>query len=167
MLNKKGLSLAELIVAVALISVVMVFLYNLLSDIKNEISNSDFAINNQLNRFEIIDLVQSDMQDETITSILLVTSNQLKIVYTNSKYTLIKTDYDNNTITVTNKDGLNTMWIMDSDCFIGDIYHETDTFSSGKNNYYISIPIYTTNEKNITTDSNNVLDDLEFFHINP
>ena len=48
MLNKKGSSLLELIISIALISVVMGFLVKLLVDLNNKDTNSDFAINNQV-----------------------------------------------------------------------------------------------------------------------
>ena len=54
MLNNKGMSLMEILVSIILISVVLVFLFELLIDLKNESKNNDYASNNQINRMEII-----------------------------------------------------------------------------------------------------------------
>lgn len=170
MINKKGMSLAELIIAVALISVVLVFLYSLLSDIKNEMTNSDFAINNQQNRFEIIKTIQNDLLDETIYEIKKEDSGtKITISYTtNTNDTIIYIDYNANSIKVESKDDLTTTWILDENCFIGS---DVSTISSKLANYddqtfYINIPIYTTNADNISSSSNNTLDDITIYHIN-
>ena len=47
MLNKKGTSLIEVIISIALISIVLVFMIRLLIDLNNEENNNEYAVNNQ------------------------------------------------------------------------------------------------------------------------
>lgn len=164
MKNNKGMSLAELIIAVGLISVVMVFLYSFMSDIKNEIDNSNFAINNQVNRFEIIKTVQNDMLDANVTKVELSTDDKaITIEYSDGTSTVILIEYTDNTITVTTKEDVTTKWEMDEDCFIGS--NIVTTISETNETFYINIPIYTTNESNSST-NNNVLDDITIYYVN-
>ena len=46
MLNKKGTSLIEVIISIALISIVLVFMIRLLIDLNNEENNNEYAVNN-------------------------------------------------------------------------------------------------------------------------
>ena len=62
-LNKKGMTLVELIISVALLSVVLSFLFKILLDVKYESDESGFAIANQVNRAEIIKEIQKDLID--------------------------------------------------------------------------------------------------------
>ncbi len=61
MLNNKGMSLMEILVSIILISVVLVFLFELLIDLKNESKNNDYASNNQINRMEIIYNLENEL----------------------------------------------------------------------------------------------------------
>ena len=54
-LNNKGVTIIELIVSIALISVVMLFMYRLLADVTFQKDNDYFASVNQEQRIEIID----------------------------------------------------------------------------------------------------------------
>lgn len=81
-MNKKGTSLVELIISIALISVILVFMIKLLLDINNNINNSDFAKNNQITRAEIIRLIENDIKEKTIKSINDSGSNSNKLVIT-------------------------------------------------------------------------------------
>ena len=65
-LNNKGVTLIELIVSLALISIVMVFIFNLLIDLKAEDSLSSKRSTDALNRSTIIRLIQNDFLDKTI-----------------------------------------------------------------------------------------------------
>lgn len=179
-LNNKGLSLVELIISVGLISVVIVFLYSLLSDLNDEIVNSDFAINNQITRFEIIEEVQNDFLDETILGIDVDNNSKSIIIeYKDKTYTTTITieydeldeDFSGDFITVKNKDGVTTKWQLDENCFISrEIF--TDSMTSlvtepddTLNGYIINILVYTTNDFNNASD-NNTLDDITFSYVN-
>ena len=56
-LNKKGFTLIELIVSITLISVIMVFMFSLLSDVTFEKDNEYFASKNQEIRLEMINII--------------------------------------------------------------------------------------------------------------
>lgn len=60
-LNNKGVTIVELLVSLALLSVVLMFLYNLLSNVTFE-KNTDFIANsNQANRIDIINTIETDL----------------------------------------------------------------------------------------------------------
>src|SRR5574344_2183259 len=102
-LNKKGVTLIELIISMVLISVVMVFMYRLLININNEITNSTFAIDNQQNRLEIIDTVEEDILYKTLTT--LTNTN-------NTKKWEVKNAYHHDMIYIcTNKDIAQTKYL--------------------------------------------------------
>jgi len=62
-LNNKGMTLVELIISVALLSVVLGFLFKVLLDVKYESDDAGFAIASQVNRAEIIKEIQNDLID--------------------------------------------------------------------------------------------------------
>ena len=61
MLNKKGTTLAEVIISIALISVVLVFMIRLLIDLNNMQTNTTYATGNQVNRAEILRMIGNDL----------------------------------------------------------------------------------------------------------
>ena len=60
-LDNKGISIIELIISISLISVVMLFLYNLLSNVTFEKDDDYFASLNQANRIEIISTIEDNL----------------------------------------------------------------------------------------------------------
>ena len=60
-MNKKGFTMTELIVSIAIIAVVMIFLVNLLVDIRYDKKNELYDTKNQINRAEIIKTIQNDL----------------------------------------------------------------------------------------------------------
>ena len=60
MMKKKGMTLVELIISIALISIILVFLFSLLSDVKFIDRNRNFASSNQQKRAIILKRVQTD-----------------------------------------------------------------------------------------------------------
>lgn len=69
-MNNKGTTLIEVMVSVALIAIVMIFMFNLLVDLKNEESLSSKKSNDALNRSAIIHLIQNDIISKGIHTIL-------------------------------------------------------------------------------------------------
>ncbi|MFI3261084.1 MAG: prepilin-type N-terminal cleavage/methylation domain-containing protein [bacterium] len=183
-LNNKGLSLIELVIAVGLISIVVVFLYNLLNDLNDKTINSDFAINNQITRFEIIDYIQKDLLGREIDEIKRSTSSGdsiLTINYIDGDTLQIKiksnledaltsgTTFIGDMVTVTLSNGtdeLKRSWYLDINCFIeSEISNEMYVQNSSSGRFYIKIPIYTTNDAN-SSSKNNTLDDIVIYHMN-
>lgn len=62
-MNKKGITLVEVIISVGLISVVMLFLFHILMDMQFEDTHSSYAKENQIQRAAIIKTVQDDFKD--------------------------------------------------------------------------------------------------------
>jgi len=69
MLNKKGLTILELLVSIALISVVMIFLFNLLTDLMYSDDYASFAKRNQTNRAAIITAIEKDFISKELTDV--------------------------------------------------------------------------------------------------
>ena len=63
MLNKKGTSLAEVIISIALISVVLIFMIRLLIDLNNLETNTTYARDYQINRAVILSTIGNDLNN--------------------------------------------------------------------------------------------------------
>ena len=48
-LNNKGMTLVELLISIALIGIVLTFLFQMLNDLHLETENNNYAYNNQIN----------------------------------------------------------------------------------------------------------------------
>ena len=168
-LNKKGNTLIELIISIALMSIVLVFLMHLLIDLNNTNTNNKFAKNNQINRTEIIKFIEQDLNKNTLTKIEdNSTSNTLIIKFLfkdNKESTIIAT---NNTFTYENSENNKRLWTM-KDATINTkkatvLYREGSYEDNGITNnviytLQIDIEIYTKNDLN-KEKNNNLVDDI-------
>lgn len=166
MLNNKGMSLVEVIISIALISVVLVFMIKLLIDVNNTQTNNDYAKDNQVVRTEILRAIHNDLNSKTLRSIddSSSTSNTLSIRFQ-------FTDNSSSQITAT-ETGLtyrsstnNTRRWQFVDCTLD--YTHADVYLSKEKNIYtltIDIAIYTINERN-DQNNNNTLDDIMISYI--
>lgn len=160
-LNNKGLTIIELIISVALISVVMLFMYKLLSDVSFEKDNDFFASLNQSQRIEIIDAIESAVMKNTKS---YSRSGNYSITFTNGTVssTLSINSLNKKTITFTSGTN-NSIWNMNAGEILGII-----TCNEAASNEYIvvecKIPIYTTNTSD-NQDNNNTIDDIAFSFI--
>ena len=68
-MNKKGFTMVELMVSISLIAIIMVFLVQLLLDVRYELINELFDTTDQTSRAEIIKTIQSDLNGKNITDI--------------------------------------------------------------------------------------------------
>lgn len=68
-MDKKGFTMTELMVSIAVIAVVMVFLVKMLIDVRYDNRNELYDTKNQINRAEIIKTIQNDLDKKVITSI--------------------------------------------------------------------------------------------------
>lgn len=66
-MNKRGITLVEVVVSIGLISVVMLFLFNLLIDMQFEEDHASFSKKNQVARASIIKLIQNDFMNLNLT----------------------------------------------------------------------------------------------------
>lgn len=78
MLNKKGMTLLEIIISIALISVVMLFLFSLLNDIQYESKHTSYAKDFLVSRATIIKDVEEDILNNNITSVTQVKVDESK-----------------------------------------------------------------------------------------
>ena len=115
-MNKKGFTMTELIVSIAIIAVVMIFLVNLLVDIRYDKKNELYDTKNQINRAEIIKTIQNDLDGKIITDITdgsdssnLVVNIRTDDTDDNSTYT-IKADSNHIYYTSNNK---TTKWSLE------------------------------------------------------
>ena len=79
MLNKKGMTLLEFVISIALISVVMLFLFSLLNDIQYESKHSSYAKDFLVSRATIIKDVEEDILNNNITNVMQVSAGEGKV----------------------------------------------------------------------------------------
>lgn len=168
-LNKKGNTLIELIISIALMSIVLVFLMHLLIDLNNTNTNNKFAKNNQINRTEIIKFIEQDLNKNTLTKIEDNSTNDtliIKFLFKDNKESTITAT--NNTFTYENSENYKRLWTM-KDATINTkkatvLYREGSYEDNGITNkgiytLQIDIEIYTTNDLN-KEKNNNLVDDI-------
>ena len=110
-MDKKGFTLMEIIVSVALLSIVMLLLFQLMIDLEYEDSHSSFAKDNQIKRATIIKRVEKDLMDKGLS---LVSLNKA------SDYATLTFKYNNNTdssvVVYENKISYGgETWVLESD----------------------------------------------------
>ena len=165
-MNKKGTTLAELIISIALISVVLLFMIKLLIDLNDAEANNTYAKDNQINRAEILRMIGNDLNNKNIASINDSGSNETKLVI-NIEFTdrtISTIEAEEKKIKYTDSDGKNRTWNIEGGTIYtkkANVYYMKDNNTSGKNYYSLSIDIeiHTTNEKNKLC-NNNTLDDI-------
>ena len=105
-MNKKGITIVEMIVSIALISVVLIFLLRLLLTLREMVDHSLSMINYQILSSDIIKKLQTEIKDQNDCSFTLTNSNSdLNIKC--GDYVNMKLNVNNNLITLTdyiNKD---------------------------------------------------------------
>lgn len=171
-INKRGSTLLELVISIALISIILVFLMRLLVDLNNTETNNVYAKDNQINRAEILRMIENDLNSNTITNIDSTgsTSNNLKIKFTfkNNKTSII--DATENKFTYKSSSNSTRNWTIDG----GKIYtkkanvsYSDDKINEVNKRIYtlqIDIEVHTTNDKN-KFGNNNLLDDILISYI--
>ena len=165
-MNKKGTTLAELIISIALISVVLLFMIKLLIDLNDAEANNTYAKDNQINRAEILRMIGNDLNNKNIASINDSGSNETKLVI-NIEFTdrtISTIEAEEKKIKYTDSDGKKRTWNIEGGKIYtkkANVYYMKDNNASGKNYYSLSIDIeiHTTNEKNKLC-NNNTLDDI-------
>ena len=161
--NKKGFTMVEMMISIALISIVMVFLVKLLVDVRYDGTNELYDTKDQISRAEIIKTIENDLKDRiivgmskdndqiTITSIASKDSSEAQNSYiVVTKHKLIYQDVLENktlwTLKTTNKDthyDINNVKLKkvststSDDCYIS-----------------LDIPLYVDNVKTNTSENN-------------
>lgn len=159
-MNNKGSTLLELIISIALISVILVFMVRLLVDLNDSETNNKYAKKNQVIRAEILRTIENDLQNKIITDIRDNSTTKNLIItfkFDGNKESNINVLKDK--LTYKNTDGKTRTWTLKEGYF--NITKSPVDFSQDENIYslIIDIPVYTTNEFN-TKNNNNLLDDI-------
>ena len=169
-MNKKGITLVEIVISVALISVVMLFLFRLLTDMQYERDHASYAKSNQQVRASIIEHIQNDfrilgLKNVTISpdnrSINFTFENNVTKTLTITEYSLKYADEETWELKKDNEDTkIEIAKIKMERNFPDDSCN--DLSSTGNCSTYASyrviIPI-------VTGLYTNVIDDIEFFYI--
>ncbi len=161
MLNKKGVTLIEVIISIALVSVVLVFMFKLVIELNNAQTNTTYAKENQMVRVEILRAINNDIISKTLTGIddSGSTSSNLVIKFTFSDSSTSTIQASSTEFSYISSSGVTRTWDM-VDCTI---YTRSATvyFAKDANIYAfnIDIEIHTENESN-NASSNNTLDDI-------
>lgn len=162
-LNNKGVTIIELLVSVALVSVVLMFLYNLLSNVTFEKTTDFIASTNQANRIDIITTIENDLILDNDVELVESQTTSRKVVMKgkNGQYQIVITD---DTLKYSVKGVLQNTWKIK-----GGKFEDIECISEGDKTKVIqitqcTIPVYTTNVNN-KKDNNNTLDDIIFSFI--
>ena len=76
--KKRGFTIIEIIISVALISVVMLFLFQLLTDVEFEATHPMYAKENQVVRVSVMRSVQQDVYNMSLKSIDSTNKRRIK-----------------------------------------------------------------------------------------
>ena len=81
-MKNRGITLIEFVVSIALVAVVMVFLFNMLVDIQYNSKHGSYASDNQLNRASIVRAVMDDFTHLGLIGIQdYSTSSELRLTF--------------------------------------------------------------------------------------
>ena len=170
--NKRGSSLLELVISIALISIILIFLMRLLVDLNNTETNSVYAKDNQINRAEILRMIENDLNNNIIIDIDATTSTwynlTIKFTFKNNKTSTIYAT--ENKFYYKSSSNSIRYWTIDG----GKIYtkkanvsYSDDKINEINKRIYtlqIDIEVHTTNDKN-KFGNNNLLDDILISYI--
>ena len=159
-MNKKGTTIVELIISLALISVVLLFMMKLLIDINNSNINDSYAKNNQFNRVEIIKTIQNDLKNKRIVDVTHTnTSNSVTInfIFKDNTKSIITLRSDTITYYIESSN-LTRRWEM-KDCTVYLPIIQFDFLKDSRNfSFVLNIQIDTINDFNNELYNNHVDD---------
>lgn len=170
-LDNKGITLVELIVSIALISIVIMFLFRLLVDVRYSDNTTDYNRDNQQKRATIIKYIQTDFLERKLIGLTDRTQNEGEFIvefsyadHTTGRLTVLRDSimYTNNLSTekwLLEKETENTKLgincVSYSTSLSNPILKTEGEFFSVK----LTIPVI------VNTKKQNYIDDLEFFYI--
>ncbi len=112
MKNKKGMTLIELIVSVILVSVIVIFLFRLLIDLRNEENKSNSKPTYKITQTIINKNIQNVLLNETVINVESISTfgeRSVKLTLANNRYLTITISNNNQVITVQEIDELAEM----------------------------------------------------------
>lgn len=167
-LNNKGITLVELIVSISLISIVLMFLFRLLVDIRYSENSTDFNRANQQTRAIILKTIQEDFLERKVVGLVDWSSNEgesiVEFLYADHTRGRLSVTTDN--LTYTNNKGTEK-WNLERETEgtrfgINCIKYSTNIFSHPNSQFFyikFTIPVIANKKRK------NYLDDLEFFYL--
>lgn len=167
MMKNRGITLVELIVSIALIGVVIIFLFRLLVDVRYSDNRIDYARNNQQTRAIILKTIQDDFLDYGLIGLNDSGSTDEKLIvnFTYGQSKKGKLEVGANYVIYTNASGDTEKWDLLQNnpdmkynvrCVsYNKIYNSEGEFFS----IWFRIPLI------VKKNSENVIDDLEFSYI--
>ncbi len=173
-MNRKGITLIEFIISVALVGIVMLFLFNLLIDVQYMSKNGDFASDNQLNRASIIKTVMEDftlhhlvgMEDHSTFQELILTfhyqDGSEKVLTVGNNYVLYGNDEEKERWSMRSSNGKDSYQTSCANYHFERATCCTDCDEEKCSNYFylhIRIPVVVSNK------NTNAIDDLDFFYV--
>ena len=159
-MNKKGTSIIELIISIALLSIILSFMLKLLVDLNNVRTNSKFAKENQIIRSEIIRTIENDIKNKTITNITSTKNgNKLRLTFTFTSGSSIL-DIAPTELSYKKTDGKNRKWTMEDCKLYTDKVYLNKIGSLNSCSFIMNIQVHTTNNEN-NSSRNNPLDDIQ------
>lgn len=175
-MNRKGMTLIELLITVVFIGMILVFMFSLLNDLRDETDNNSFAYNNQVNKVDAIHEIEKDLNTYTLLGIKSKSPNKIDV----DLYYLKGTDRKTANINVSTKgtsnvkyyinyknvDGEKFSWEMKGaeidTCGKFTIYKEVSENELNSFYFKFNIPVYNMKYHELNNKSNNnLIDDLE------
>ena len=178
MLNKKGITLIEIIVSIGLISIVMIYLFNLLVDMQYEEDHASYAKENAVNRATIIRIVQDDFMEYGLQAVNQYTDDSISFTFDDGSMRTMN-------ITANSISYNGETWLLDTDNDeeVYDVDHieisttpsntcsyimNVDTDGDGNCNYNCDMNgnnILDSDEMSTQSDSYRACSDYTYFHV--
>ena len=178
LLNKKGISIIELIISVALISVVMLFMYRLLADVTYAKDNDKIASLNQEQRVVMISHIEKQIRDDSRVDTISISGSSLLFKHGTTELYRLTSSTSNSTLTFTNTETGKKIdvWTIQGGKIAASPSCNVENSLSDIRLYMCTFKIYTESKINsvydtvftrdngtqvtVTIDNNNTIDDI-------
>lgn len=170
-LNKKGITLVELIISIALISIVLMFLFRLLVDVRYGQNNTDYNRKNQQTRAIIMKTIQTDFLEKKLIGLKdnTGTNAEVRLEFRYADGTSGNLFINSDTITYQNSEGTEK-WLLEKETDITQFDLQCISYNNSLSiedlktqgeffSVKFTIPVVVNKTKK------NYIDDLEFFYI--
>jgi len=179
-LNKRGITLVEMLASIVLLGVVMISSYAIVSHLLYVKNNATLAVDNSINRALIIDAIQNDLvvyglsYDGVLAEEVKITEEENSIVFHLTSYKgksmIVLSASD---LVYIDPMGIEAKWSFAKNSFSSvelDLHEYYDVLYNGEENtalIQIKIPIYTNHPSNNGKNKNNVNDDIIITYYGP
>lgn len=170
--KNRGITLIELIISIALISIVVMFLFRLLIDVRYYDNNIDYNRKNQQTRAIIIKTIQTDFLERKLVGLKDATTNNNQLLvefrYADGSIGELKIDTESNMqyVSYKNSDGTEKWYLekvnSSTKYNVNCVTHSNSIFTDTDGEFFylkFTIPM------DVKASSKNYIDDLEFFYL--